>query len=142
MEKYFAKYPEDADKVLLSIKGGVAKPISMPMKFDTSPEGVRRSVSGCDAQLKGRKMMDLFEVARGDGVTPWETTLETLDKEFVQTGIIGGISLSEVRAETIHRAVKVTKICAVEVELSLMTTNVLTNGVAEACAQYGIPLIA
>lgn len=37
----------------------------------------------------------------------------------IDTGKIGGISLSEVRAETIHEAVKHIKIVAVEVELSL-----------------------
>lgn len=140
LEKYFAKYPEDADKVIVSIKGGATKPYSV--KYDSSPANVRRSINDSTDQLKGRKRIDLFQVARHDGVTPWETTLETMDKEFVRTGKIGGISLSEVRAETIHKAVKVTRISAVEVELSLMTTDPLTNGVAEACAQHNIPLIA
>ncbi len=97
LEKYFAKYPEDAGKVVLSIKGGSAKPCKT-LSFDSSRENVRRSVNDCAAQLQGRKKMDLFEVARHDGITPWKDTLGTLDREFVQTGAIGGISLSEVRA--------------------------------------------
>lgn len=46
------------------------------------------------------------------------------------------------RAETIHEAVKYTKIVAVEAELSLFTRDILDNGVAGACAQYGIPIVA
>lgn len=34
------------------------------------------------------------------------------------------------------------QICAVEVELSMWETNVLTNGVAAACAELNIPLVA
>ena len=50
---------------------------------------------------------------------PLEVIFEVIDKEYIQTGKVGGISLSEVRAETIHEAVKHTKVLAVEVELSL-----------------------
>lgn len=55
---------------------------------------------------------------------------------------MGGICLSEVSTASIHEAVKITKIVGVEVELSLFSTEVLTNGVAEACFKHGIPLIA
>ncbi|KAL4979650.1 NADP-dependent oxidoreductase domain-containing protein [Aspergillus desertorum] len=109
LERYFEKYPEDADKVVLSIKGG----------------------------LKGRKKIDMFEFARRDPNVPLEVTFGVIDKEYVQTGKIGGIALSEVRAETIHEAVKYTKIVAVEAELSMYD-----NGVTAACAQYGISIVA
>ncbi len=61
-----------------------------------------------------------------------------MQKEYIDKGLLGGISLSEVGASTIHEAVKIAKIVAVEVELSLWATDVLTNGVAAACAQYNI----
>lgn len=73
----------------------------------------------CIAQLKGRKKIDLFEFGRRDPAVPLETTLGAVYREYVQTNKIGGISLSEVRAETIHEAVNVAKIAAVEVELSM-----------------------
>ncbi|KAK7992040.1 hypothetical protein PG988_000834 [Apiospora saccharicola] len=111
LDRYFAKYPEDAEKVVLSIKGG-------------------------------RKKIDIFEYARRDHNTPLEVTFGVIDKEYVQTGKIGGISLSEVKASTVHEAVKITKIVACEVELSLFATDVLDNGVAAACAEHGIPLVA
>ncbi|KAI0152964.1 voltage-gated shaker-like K+ channel, subunit [Xylariaceae sp. FL1272] len=139
VEKYLEKYPGDADKFVLSIKGGMNIAKQRP---DGSPENTRRTIDDCTAPLKGRKKIDLFEFARRDPNVPMETTFSVMDKEYVQTGKIGGISLSEVRAETIHEAVKHTKVSAVEVELSLFTTDVLENGVAAACGQYGIPLIA
>ncbi|KAK6952025.1 hypothetical protein Daesc_006551 [Daldinia eschscholtzii] len=139
LERYFEKYPEDADKVVISIKGGVS-PVTH--QTDGSPENTRRSLNDSIAQLKGRGKIDLFEFARRDPKVPMEVTFDIVNKEFVQTGKIGGVSLSEVRAETIHEAVKHVKVHAVEVELSLFSTDVLENGVAAACAQYGIPLVA
>lgn len=48
-----------------------------------------------------------------------EETFGIIEKEYIQTGKLGSISLSEVSAETIHEAVKHTKIAVVEVELSM-----------------------
>ncbi|KAH8910506.1 pyridoxal reductase [Coniochaeta sp. PMI_546] len=142
LERYFAKYPEDADKVVLSIKGAVGDPAKGTHVLDGSPEEVRRSIDATLAQLGGRKKkIDLFEAARLDRKTPLAVTFGAM-QEYVDKGLVGGISLSEVSAATIHEAVKVAKIEAVEVELSLWSTDVLTNGVAAACAQYNIPLVA
>ena len=116
LERYFEKYPEDADKVIISIKGGLNPKTH---QLDASPENTRRTIDDSIAQLKGRKKIDLFEFGRRDPAVPMEVTFSVIGKEYVQTGKIGGISLSEVRAETIHEAVKHTKVLAVEVELSL-----------------------
>ena len=116
LERYFEKYPQDADNVIISIKGGLNPKTH---KTDASPENTRRTLDDSIAQLKGRKKIDLFEFGRRDPAVPMEVAFGVIDKEYVQTGKIGGISLSEVRAETIHEAVKHTKVLAVEVELSL-----------------------
>ncbi|KAL8786722.1 MAG: hypothetical protein Q9195_008097 [Heterodermia aff. obscurata] len=139
LERYFEKYPEDADKIIISIKGGLNNETH---QVDGSPENTRRTLDDTIAQLKGRKKLDLFEFGRRDPNVPLETTFGVIEKEYIQTGKLGGISLSEVRAETIHEAVKYTKVLAVEVELSLFATDSLENGVAAACAEYDIPLIA
>jgi Predicted oxidoreductases (related to aryl-alcohol dehydrogenases) len=86
---------------------------------DGTAENTRRTLDYSIAQLKGRKKIDLFEFGRRDQDVLMEVTFSVIDKEYIQTGKIGGISLSEVRAKTIHEAVKYTKILAVEVELSL-----------------------
>lgn len=114
LEKYFAKYPEDADKVVLSIKGASGN----GMQPDGSPEGVRKSLDAAIAQLNGRKKIDLFEPGRIDPKTPLDVTFKVLE-EYVQSGKIGGIGLSEVKASTIQAVSKLTKIESVEVELSL-----------------------
>ncbi|KAI0872413.1 voltage-gated shaker-like K+ channel, subunit [Hypoxylon argillaceum] len=139
LERYFEKYPEDAEKVVLCIKGGL-NPGTHQM--DASPENTRRSLDACISQLKGRKKIDLFEFARRDPNVPMGETFKLIQEEYINTGKLGGISLSEVRAETIHEAAKHTKVAAVEIELSLFSTDILENGVAAACAQYEIPVIA
>lgn len=114
LERYFAKYPEDADQVVLSVKGAYGHD-----GIDASPEGIRRSIDNCIKLLKGRKKIDIFECARRDPKTPFEVTFKTMNEEYVETGKIGGIGLSEVMASTIHEAAKITKIAAVEIEFSL-----------------------
>jgi len=138
LEKYFTKYPEDADKVVLSVKGGLL-PSLVP---DTSPENVRRSIENCLKLLNGKKSIDIFECARVDKNTPIETTLKVMEEEYVKTGKVGAIALSEVSAATIERAIKVTKIVAVEIELSLWSTDPLTNGIFEVCAKNNILVVA
>jgi len=136
LNKYFTKYPEDADKVVLSIKG-----VLKDMHPDGSPENVKRSVENCLKILDGKKNIDIFEPARVDKNVPFEVTLKALE-EYVKAGKIGGISLSEVGAATIQKAVKVTKIVAIEVELSLWSLDILNNGVAKAAAEHNIPIVA
>jgi pyridoxine 4-dehydrogenase len=138
LNKYFTKYPEDAEKVVLSIKGCIDVE---KLKPDSSPEGIKRSVERCLELLDGKKFIDIFEPARVDPEVPFETALRELEK-YVKAGKIGGISLSEVSAATIQKAVKVTKIVCCKVELSLWSTDVFTNGVAAVCAEHDIPLIA
>ncbi|RTE68356.1 hypothetical protein BHE90_017266 [Fusarium euwallaceae] len=139
LERYFAQYPEDAEKITLCIKGGFSTRTSKPYG---SPKEIRECLDTILSQLNGRKKLDLFECARRDPNVPLEVTFGVLEKEYIQTGKLGGICLSEVSASTIHEAAKITSIKGVEVELSLFSTEPLHNGVAAACAQHGIPLIA
>lgn len=138
LHDYFAKYPADAEKVVLSIKGGM---VPGELRPDGSEKNVRRSVDECLRVLDGTKFLDLFECSRVDPRTPLETSVAVL-AEYVRAGKIGGISLSEVNADEIRRAAKVHPIAAVEVEMSLFSPDILHNGVATACAELGIPVIA
>ncbi|KAJ6145139.1 hypothetical protein N7470_009034 [Penicillium chermesinum] len=138
LNKYFSKYPENAEKVVLSIKGGMVPGQLQP---DGSEKNIRRSVDESLRVLDGKKKLDIFEVARQDPAYPVEHTIKVL-AEYVKEGKIGGIGLSEVDAETIRRAAKVHPIAAVEVELSLWSTDILTNDVAKVCAELNIPVVA
>lgn len=108
---------------------------------DGSPEFVRKSVENCLRMLGERGRIDMFECARRDPSVFRKETLGAL-AELVDEGKIGGVALSEVSADTIRQAAKITKIVAVEVELSLWSTEPLTNGIADACAELDIPIIA
>lgn len=138
LREYLKKYPEDADKIIINIKGGSVKGGLMPQG---TRENVRRSVIDSLEQLGGTHGIDVFECARQDPNVPVEETIGYL-AELVKEGKIGGIALSEVRAETIRRAAKIHPIVSVEVELSLWATDIFHNGVASTCAELGIPITA
>ncbi|KAJ5098915.1 hypothetical protein N7532_005916 [Penicillium argentinense] len=138
LNKYFTKYPQNAEKVVLSIKGGLKAGQLTP---DGSEENIRRSVDNCLRLLDGKKKIDIFECARQDPNFPVEHTVEVL-AQYVKEGKIGGIGLSEVDAETIRRAHKVHPIAAVEVEMSLWSTDILENDIGKTCAELKIPVIA
>ena len=62
LRKYCSLYPEDADKVVLNIKGAM-RPGRKP---DGSPEYVRESVKNCLKMLGERGRIDMFECAKRD----------------------------------------------------------------------------
>lgn len=139
INRYFAAYPEDADKVVLCIESGVAD--MKTFKMNCTPSGIREFVENANKVLAGKKKIDVFGCGRVDKNVPIEDTVETL-AELVKEGKIGGIQLSEVNAETIRRAAKVAKIDVVEAEVSLWATEIFENGVAETCGELGITVVA
>ncbi|KAG4025310.1 hypothetical protein MFRU_061g00290 [Monilinia fructicola] len=139
LARYFAKYPEDVDKVVLCIKSGVVDMKTLQM--DSSPAAVYRFVANANQILGGVKKIDLFGMGRQDKKTPIEETVRALD-ECVKKGLIGGIQLSEVAAKSILRASTVAKIDMVEAEISLWATDVFENGIAEVCGELGIVMVA
>ncbi|KIW35529.1 uncharacterized protein PV07_02219 [Cladophialophora immunda] len=138
LAEYFSRYPEDADKVVVSIKGATVPP---PKYIDGTPGNIRRDIDRCLSVLSGKKAIDIFELGRVDPLVPIEESLQALSA-LAKEGKIRGIGLTEVSAETIRRAVAVIPIAAVEVELSLAATDVLYNGIAATCAELNIPLVA
>jgi aryl-alcohol dehydrogenase-like predicted oxidoreductase len=139
LSEYFTKYPEDADKVVLSIKGGcIPGTMAEP---DGSRKNVSRSIDECLKVLDSKKSLDLFEVARLDPKVPVEETVSTI-AEYIKAGKVGGLSLSEVNANTIRKIHAMHPVAAVEAEFSLWSTDILENGVAETCGELGIPIVA
>lgn len=114
LDRYFAKYPEDAGKATLIIKGG-AHPATV----------IYKSADNILAQLGPNKKLDMFGLGRRDHPVTLETTLGALQREYVDTDKIGGITLSQCSAATIHEAARHIKVTAVEVELSIF--SLLTN---------------
>jgi pyridoxine 4-dehydrogenase len=139
LARYFAKYPEDADKVVVCIKSGVVD--MKRLLIDGSPATVRRLVADANKCLAGHKKIDIFGIARVDPKVPIEETVRAA-AELVAAGQIGGIQLSEVGASSIRRAAAVAKIDLVEDEASLWATDIFDQGAAETCAELGIPIVA
>jgi pyridoxine 4-dehydrogenase len=139
MNRYFTAYPEDADKVVLTIKSGLVDMRTFTM--DCSAPGLRKFVDDAIKILDGKKKIDIFGCARVDPNVPIEESVRAL-AALKDQGKIGGIQLSEVKADTIRRAASVTKIDMVEAEVSLWAREVFGNGVAETCAELGIVLVA
>ncbi|KAE9398134.1 aldo/keto reductase [Gymnopus androsaceus JB14] len=80
LSRFYAKYPEYADKTFLSVKGGLRN-----MAPDGSMEYLRASVDNIQRVLGPIKMLDLFEPAR-------------IDRKFSHIG------LSECNANTLRKA--------------------------------------
>jgi pyridoxine 4-dehydrogenase len=108
---------------------------------DASKEGIIRSIDNCLNTLGPVGRIDQFEPARKDKNVPFEETLETIDG-YVKSGKIGGISVSELGAETLRKAASQFKITSLEIELSLFRTEPITNGLLAACAELNIPVLA
>ncbi|KAL4875715.1 NADP-dependent oxidoreductase domain-containing protein [Aspergillus karnatakaensis] len=139
MNRYFTAYPEDVEKVVLCIKSGLAN--RAPFTMDCSAAGLRGFVDNALTVLDGKKKIDVFGLARVDPAVTIEESVKALS-ELRDEGKIGGIQLTEVKAETIRRAARVAKIDMVEAEVSLWSRDVFFNGVAETCAELGIVLVA
>jgi pyridoxine 4-dehydrogenase len=107
-----------------------------------SKENTRRSIDDCIKTLGPKGRIATFEVGRKDPNADYENdTLATIE-EYVKAGKIDGISCSEINANTLRSAAKRFKIIAIEIELSLFTTEPLTNGLLETCGELGIAVLA
>lgn len=138
LNAYFTKYPEDASKVVLSIKSCFDLRAG---KAHNDAASVKAHIENCLKVLDGKCQIDLFQPARLDPDVPVEETMGAI-AEYVKAGKIGSVGLSECSAASVRKAVQVCPITAVEVELSLFETGILSNGVADACKEFGIPIIA
>ncbi|ODQ66082.1 Aldo/keto reductase [Nadsonia fulvescens var. elongata DSM 6958] len=138
ISRYFTKYPEDADKVVLSVKGGIDVRTLSP---NGSPDKVQESIDNIIRLLNGKKHLDIFECARVDPDTPIEETVGAI-AEYVKAGKISGIGLCEVSESSIRRAHAIHPIAAVEAEFSLWSTEILENNVAAVCHELKIPIVA
>nr|POE53439.1 pyridoxal reductase [Quercus suber] len=138
LNAYFTKYPEDVKRVFISVKG--AFDVST-FRATADAASVRQSIETSLAILDSKCQIDLFQAARFDSKIPVEETIGAI-AEFVRAGKVGSIGISECSASTVRRAAAVHPIAACEVELSLFATDILQNGVADACKECGIPIVA
>ncbi|KHN96668.1 Aldo/keto reductase [Metarhizium album ARSEF 1941] len=128
LRRYFARYPQDADRVVVNIKGGRH---SNMVRFDGSKAAVTASIEHSLQQLGPAGRIAQWALARKDPSHDYQDeTLAAIDA-FVRSGRIDGISTSEINRETLRSP-----------QLSLFHTDPLTNGLLAACAELDIPVVA
>jgi aryl-alcohol dehydrogenase-like predicted oxidoreductase len=129
------------EQVVLATKFGIVRDPANPQIRGVSgkPEYVKNC---CEASLRrlGVDHIDLYYQHRVDPHTPIEETVGAL-AELVQEGKIRHIGLSEAGANTLHRAVNVHPITALQSEYSLWTRDPEPEILA-TCRELGIGFVA
>ncbi|ORX35307.1 NADP-dependent oxidoreductase domain-containing protein [Kockovaella imperatae] len=140
LSRFFTRYPELSEQALVVVKGGMggfkanAGPPSM--QPDSSSEALRLSVEG-NAKALSPKRMDVFELGRIDKSVPIEEAMKTLVK-LRDEGWFDYIGLSECSAATLERAVTVSPILTVEIEISPMAWEEETRKVLAVAEKPGV----
>ncbi|WP_434591666.1 aldo/keto reductase [Brevibacterium sp. 1718] len=129
------------DDVILSVKfGAVLSPDGSFIGFDSRPDAIRNSFAYSLRRL-GADHVDVYRPARLDPNIPIEETVGAI-AELVEAGYVRSIGLSEVSAETIRRAATVAPISDLQIEYSLLTRSIESNGILAACRELGIGITA
>lgn len=139
-QRYFEKYDSPKNKdLVVSIKGAANLQDFSP---DGSKESIDKSVKNVLSHfpLNNRPKI-IFETARVDKKVPIELTLSYIH-EYVQQGLLAGISLSETGSASVLKALKAAPITCVELELSFFTRDIVDEGVLKVCSENNIPIIA
>ncbi|KAA8899611.1 hypothetical protein TRICI_006323 [Trichomonascus ciferrii] len=137
LKKYFERYPEDFDKICLSVKGAVNISNFQP---DSSKENICRDMEITFKYLP-KKQLDMYTISRVDSKLGVEAAVRNV-LPYIQDGSVKSYCLSEAGSESIRKAHAIYPVAAVEVEFSLFALDVVDAGVFKTCAELGIPVIA
>ena len=107
-------------------------------QMDGSPANAQRAAEGSLRRL-GVDTIDLYYLHRKDPAVPIEETVGAM-KQLVEAGKVRYLGLSEVGAETIHRAHKVHPISAVQSEYSLWERGI-EESILPAMRELGVGLV-
>ncbi|KAJ7508262.1 aldo/keto reductase [Mycena galericulata] len=137
LSRFYAKYPEYADKTFLSVKGGLISG-GIP---DCSMENLRKSVAAITKSLGPHKKMDLYQPARIDPKIPIEQVMESL-VVLLKEGYFAHIGLSECLATTLLRGHAVYPVTAAEIEVSIWSYGTEQKDVIATAAELGVSVLA
>jgi aryl-alcohol dehydrogenase-like predicted oxidoreductase len=128
------------DDVAISVKFGAQRgPDAAWLGYDASPPAVKTALAYTLKRL-GTDHVDVYRPARLDPDTPIEETVGAI-AELVEAGYVRHIGLSEVGAETIHRAAAVAPIADLQIEWSLISRGV-EGDILAACREHGVGVTA
>jgi aryl-alcohol dehydrogenase-like predicted oxidoreductase len=129
------------DQVILASKFGIVRDPSNPQirGVNGKPDYVKKA---CEASLQrlGVDYIDLYYQHRVDPDTPIEETVGAM-AELVKEGKVRFLGLSEAGPQTLHRAVDVHPITALQTEYSLWTRDA-EREILPTCRELGIGFVA
>jgi aryl-alcohol dehydrogenase-like predicted oxidoreductase len=124
---------------MLASKCGMFRNEAGIRTIDARPEVLKRT---CEDSLRRLQtnVIDLYYLHRWDRNVPIEDSIGAM-ADMVREGKVRSIGLSEVSAETLHKAHRVHPITAVQTEYSLWTRNA-EIAVLSACKELGVAFVA
>ncbi|MGW0463778.1 aldo/keto reductase [Streptomyces sp. NPDC003027] len=128
------------EKALTSVKFGALRTVEGGFTgYDGRPAAVR-NFAAYSLQRLGADHIDIYRIARVDPDVPIEETVGAI-AELVQAGHVRHIGLSEVGADTLHRAAAVAPIADLQIEYSLISRGV-EEKILPAARELGIGVTA
>ncbi len=128
------------DRALLSVKfGALRAPNGAFLGVDGRPPAVRNFLAYTLRRL-GTDHVDIYRLCRFDPAVPIEDTIGAI-ADMVNAGYVRYIGLSEVGAETVHRAQVVHPICDLQIEYSLISRSI-ERSILPATRDLGIAITA
>ncbi|KAK4131512.1 Aldo/keto reductase [Trichocladium antarcticum] len=139
--KWFQKTGK-RDEIFLATKFGTNVRPDGGREIRNDPEFIRASVKESLRRLQTDRI-DLLYCHRISGQTPIEDVIETM-KEFVLSGQVRYLGLSECGVDTLRRAAKIFPIHAYQIEYSPFTMDIEQPdiGLARTCRELGIAIVA
>ncbi|KAH3685285.1 hypothetical protein WICPIJ_003759 [Wickerhamomyces pijperi] len=134
IQEFFAKFRPDLRKhSIISIKGALTHEGPKVSAFQSSIDNI----------LKYIPDLDIFEPCRLDPSATLEEQIEILDAN-VLNGKIKAFTLSEIKGDTLARAIELSKtgVKAAEVEFSMFSRDVISNKLVEVAGKSNVPIIA
>lgn len=131
----------DGSDCIFSFKGCINKMTYMP---DSSPEFIDTEFLEIAEAFKKvtNKPKVIFNIGRIDKTRPMEEVAKYLQKKVSQDELIVGWGISECGPETLYKAVSTAEVSLLELEIFMLTQDVIDLGTLKIASDYGVPIIA
>lgn len=128
------------DQAVVSLKfGALRDPSRGFVGYDCRPSAVKNFLA-YSLQRLGLDHVDIYRPARLDPAVPIEDTVGAI-AELVEAGYVRHIGLSEVGADTLHRAAAAQPIADLQIEYSLLSRGI-EEAILPAARELGIGITA
>lgn len=138
MLEFFQSF--DGSACILSFKGCINEttfiPDSSPQFIDTEFVKIAKAFESIEKRPK-----IIFTIGRVDKTRPIEEVAKYLESKVEHDDIIVGWGISECGPETLSKAVAVAKVSLLELEISILTQDVINLGTLKIASDNKIPII-